>query len=543
MVKLMRRLSTPVSDAGPVAGLLNGNGMALSGPNALDGEDETLIEKTVRLVRRRWLVILQAMLVIPLATLVFSLAQHKSWTATATLLNQPARQSSGSIDLTRQAATQAKLVALPGIADRAARTLGHGWTPTQVRDAVSVSGVGSTDLIQVSASAHSPRTAAAVANAYAQAFVAAQDASSVAELQRRLGVYNGYVNSLPANQRQGPRGLRLQQQLDSLRIANALQSDAQQPSAEVRQAAEIPKSPSSPKTGRNVALGLLLGVALGLALAAMLERLDRGIKSVDELEQVYGLPVLGRIPRTRALDRQLRELGAGEVMRIGPEAEAFRALRANLRYFDVDGKLRSLMVVSPEAEDGKSTVAACLATTLAQRGDKVLLVETDLHKAGANGPGARGARTSAEAAGAGDKHDRGLSSVLTGGDLDRAIVTVPLHTGDGKTNELDVLPSGPSPPNPSELLESRRMRELMRELTERYDIVVYDTPAMVAVSDALPLLPDSAGVIVVSRLRHTSRDRAQDLVKQLSLLRAHVLGVVANYAPLPKQRGYGYYRS
>jgi capsular exopolysaccharide synthesis family protein len=230
-------------------------------------------------------------------------------------------------------------------------------------------------------------------------------------------------------------------------------------------------------------------------------------------------------------------------MRIGPEAEAFRALRANLRYFNVDGKLRSLMVVSPEAEDGKSTVAACLATTLAQRGDRVLLVETDLHKAGANGPGARGARTSAEVAGAGDKHDRGLSSVLTGGDLERAIVTVPLNTGDGKANELDVLPSGPSPPNPSELLESGRMHELMRELTDRYDMVVYDTPAMVAVSDALPLLPDSAGVIVVSRLHHTSRDRAHDLLKQLSLLRAHVLGVVANYAPLPKQRGYGYYRS
>jgi uncharacterized protein involved in exopolysaccharide biosynthesis len=137
-----------------------------------------------------------------------------------------------------------------------------------VRDAVSVSGVGSTDLIQVSASAHSPRTAAAIANAYAQAFVAAQDASSVAELQRRLGVYNGYVNSLPAAERSGPRGLRLQQQLDSLRINNALQSDSQQPSAQVRQSAELPKSPSSPKTARNVALGVLLGLALGLALAA-----------------------------------------------------------------------------------------------------------------------------------------------------------------------------------------------------------------------------------------------------------------------------------
>jgi capsular exopolysaccharide synthesis family protein len=197
-------------------------------------------------------------------------------------------------------------------------------------------------------------------------------------------------------------------------------------------------------------------------------------------------------------------------------------------------------VVSPDAEDGKSTVAACLATTLAQRGDNVVLVETDLHKRAGDHRGHR-STTSSEAAGAGEQHAHGLSTVLAGEDLDRALVDVPLQTGNGAEHRLAVLPSGPAPPNPSELLESRRMHGLMAELSERYDVVVYDTPAMGAVSDALPLLSDGAGVIVVSRLHHTSRDRALELLKQLSLLRARVLGVVANCAPPSKQRGYDYY--
>jgi capsular exopolysaccharide synthesis family protein len=493
------------------------------------GDDETLVERARQLLERRWLVILQAMIVVPLATLLLSMVQTKTWTGVATLLYEPARQSSGAVDPAREAATESKLVALPGIADRAAAELGGEWTPQKVRDAVSVEPVGNSDLIEVRADAGSAHTAADVANAYASAFIDTQDASSVAELRRRLAVYDSYVRSLPPDQQVGPRGQRLQQKLDSLRISSALQSDSQRPSVQLRQRSEIPQSPSSPKTKRNVALGLLLGAALGVALAALLERLDRGIKSVDELETLYGLPILARIPKTRGLDRRLERYGLGDVTHQGVEAEAFRALRANLRYFNHDGRLRSLMVVSPDAQDGKSTVAACLAATLAKKGDKVILVETDLHK-----------RTSA-AVDERDGRERGLSTVLAGGSLDEALLSVPVGTADGEGHELAVLPSGPPPPNPSELLESRRMHQLMKELGERYDIVVYDTPAIGAVSDALPLLPESAGVIVVSRLHHTSRDRALDLLKQLSLLRAHVLGVVANYVPQQKSRGYDYY--
>jgi succinoglycan biosynthesis transport protein ExoP len=501
--------------------------------------DETLLERALRLLRHRWWVILQALVVIPAVAAVLSLSQSKAWTATSTLMFQAPRQSSGAVDLPRQATTQGDLVALPVVAQRAAVRLGHGWTTRAVQDAVDASPSGDSNLVAIHATASSPATAAKVADAYADAFIALQDAANVGDTQHRLKVLDDYINSLPPSERSGPRGLRLQQRLDQLRINEALQANDQVGEAQVVQRATLPDSPSSPKTLRNIILAIVLGAGIGVALAMLLERLDRAIRTVDELERLYGLPVLARIPRARGLGKRLRRSGAGEVLRQGPEAEAFRALRASLRYFNVDGDLRSLLVVSPEAEDGKSTISACLATTLAQRGDRVVLVETDLHKA----PDASRGSSPATVVGLADTHSPGLSGVLGGVQLDDALRIVPLWSGDGDARQLTVLPSGPPPPNPSELLETKRMRDVMEDLAKRYDIVIYDSPAMAAVSDALALVPYTGGVIVVSRLNYTSRDRARDLLKQLALLHAHVLGVVANYADTTKTRGYDYYRS
>lgn len=512
--------------------ILDEERLRLSGADGADlNEPETLVERALHLVRTRWWVILQALIVIPAAALVLSVTQQERWTATATLMFEPARQNAGSVDLTRQAATQSKLAALPAVADATAARLGRGWTPREVRDAVEVSGAPDTNLVDVDATTErGPREAARVATTYAKTFVAMQEAANVADVKRRLKVYDDYVKSLPPEEQTGPRGQRLQQALDALNINQQLSSDTQKASADVVQTAEVPTAPSSPKTVRNVALAVILALVVGIALAALADRLDRAVKTVDQLERVYRLPVLARIPRQRGFGRRLRQRGPAEALRQGPEAEAFRALRANLRYF---GDVRSLLVVSPEAEDGKSTVAACLATTCAQRGDRVVLVEADLHK--------RSSAVRIEArVGRGEGEEHGLSGVLVGGDLDDALVAVSVG-GEGDGRELIVLPSGPTPPNPSELLESARMREVMRELSERYDLVVYDTPAMGAVSDAFALVSESSGVIVVSRLGHTHRDRARALLKQLALLRAHVLGVVANYADSPKDGGYRYY--
>ena len=163
-----------------------------------------------------------------------------------------------------------------------------------------------------------------------------------------------------------------------------------------------PDSPSSPNTTSNVLFGIVLGALLGFGLAALLERIDRRVRSVEEMEEIYELPLVGRIPRSRTLAGDAAE-GLGTQT---PEGEAFRILRANLRYFGVDDDLHTILAVSPEQGDGKSTVARGLAMTMAEMGDEVVLVEADLRK------GSEFRRITGEPA-------DGLSDVLAGTPLDR----------------------------------------------------------------------------------------------------------------------------
>src|SRR5262249_40871807 len=154
---------------------------------------------------------------------------------------------------------------------------------------------------------------------------------------------------------------------DQLRLVQSLQTGG----AELVQPADPPTTASSPKTKRNVLLGLVLGVLLGFGLAALLERFDRRVRTVEELEELYHLPVVARIPRSKRL--ALRNDTS-----IGPntqEGEAFRVLRTNLRYLAVSRELHSILMVSPEEGDGKSTLTRGLAMTMAAMGDDIILVE------------------------------------------------------------------------------------------------------------------------------------------------------------------------
>jgi capsular exopolysaccharide synthesis family protein len=252
--------------------------------------------------------------------------------------------------------------------------------------------------------------------------------------------------------------------------------------------------------------------------------LDRRLRTVEDLEEAYGLPVLGRIPRNRQLAKasertSLRALDEGA-------DEAFRLLRANLRYYNVDREIRSILVASPESGDGKTTIARMLAMTMASMGDEVVLVETDLHKK------ATGALA--------DSSLTGLSTVLAGyTELDDALL--PPQEGWDRSREdgepFTVLPKGPLPPNPSELVDSDRMRSLLKTLEGRFDVVILDTPPLIIISDALSLVPLVSGILVVSSLGRTSREIAQGFRKQLGLLRARPLGLVVNFT-VPEENYY-----
>lgn len=475
------------------------------------------LEYTLRVLRRRKFIILAALIAVPLAAFLYSAAQTKEYTASATLLFE-SEEETGLNEASRFTATIEGLAKLPSVAARAAQDLDLGYG--ELGGVEVGSGNENANLTTISATNESPERAADIANAYARATIAFQRKSSQAKVKAKIAVLEKRIEGLLAADPTSPKIGLLQEQLDALEVEEALQTGE----ISLVQEAAAPSDPSKPRTKRNVILGLLLGLVLGLGLAALVERLDRRIRSVEELEEIFGLPIVARIPKSKTF----KDASVEEMMQ-APEAEAFRTLRANLRYLNVVNRdLDSLLIASSEPDDGKSTICRGLGGAMAEAGDDVVLVEADLRKESAF-------------AGLSAYQGKGLSSVLAGEPLEQALIEVMVRQGPDGVRSLTVLPSGPVPPNPSELLESERMREVLAELTARFDRVIVDTPAIDVVSDALPLVPLVSGAIAVGGIGKTTREGAQAFVEQLELTGNRPLGLVATMTAASRNK-YAYYR-
>jgi capsular exopolysaccharide synthesis family protein len=479
---------------------------------------EGALEYVLRVLRRRRLIFVIALISVPLMAFLVSSSKEKLYTATATLLFQSGNTS--NVDPAREAATNEALATLPVVAVRAAKEMGEGTTPVEVLDSISASSSNSmADVATISATTPSPERSAQIANGYSQAFIAFRRETDQSQVQQAITLVEHSFEALSPAEEAGTEGQTLQDRLNRLKVQQALQTGR----AELVQPAGVPSSPSSPRTKRNVILGLVLGLLLGFGLAALLERIDRRVRSIDELEELFEAPLIARISRNRALPNARLE----DILET-PEAEDFRTLRTNLRYFNVDRQLESVLLSSPEPGDGKSTVARGLAAAMAEIGEEVLLLEADLRKESAF----RGV--------AGRAVD-GLSNVLAGAPLDEALTEVQIASAPGQSHTLTALPSGPVPPNPSELLESARMQSLMEELQARFKVVVVDSPALGIVSDALALAPFVSEVVAVGGVRKTNRDGARNFVKQLSLLGKKPVAVIATFTD-PDRKRYAYYK-
>ncbi len=312
-----------------------------------------------------------------------------------------------------------------------------------------------------------------------------------------------------------------------------------------------PTAPVSPKFTSNVAGGVGAGLALGLALAFLLSRLDRRLRSVAEVEQT-GLTVLGILPRIEEGEeaqpvyarkakngarRPRRAAQAAGVSRdlfvhthpMSAAAECCRTIRTNLTFMSADDPIRALVVTSASPREGKTTVTANIAISLAQSGKRVLLVDTDLRRPRVH----RAFRVSSA---------RGVTSVIVGEDR---LTDVAQPTD---VPNVDVLACGPVPPNPSELLHSHRFGDLVREALERYDRVIFDSPPLSAVTDAAVLAPQVDACLIVVKAQSTTRDALASALRQLRDVAANVVGGVFNDVD-PRRKGYGgadyyyYYRS
>jgi capsular exopolysaccharide synthesis family protein len=483
------------------------------------------LEETIRIARRRKWVLLITILFVGGVALGLSLLGKDKYEAKAAILFRESATASllnpgtGVVsDPERAAATRKQLLELDFVARQTAKAMGGGLTTDDVADKIRIDAQEQADVVDVYATDESGRLAARIANTYARSFIVSRQRVERAQLVAGIARLRRALKRLPRSRRFGATGDEFRNRIRKLRGARPLQTG----NAELVQRADVPIAPVPRHIERNVLFGLLLGAVLGFALAWLLERLDRRVKTVEELEEVYGLPVLARIPRSRALrTHEKRRATEGALTResvFSEEAEAFRTLRANLRHFNTDRDIRSILVASAMSGEGKSTVARFLAITIATTGTRVVLVDGDMRKLGRHAPSV-------------DVATEGLSLVLGGLDLDDALMEVLVASDPGAngSRSLFELSSGPLPPNPSELLEGDRMRLLLDELESRFDVVIIDSPALASVSDALVLVPRVSGVLIVSGMNDTARNSALALRKQLTLGGGRPLGIVANF--------------
>ncbi|MCP4578314.1 MAG: polysaccharide biosynthesis tyrosine autokinase, partial [Deltaproteobacteria bacterium] len=289
--------------------------------------------------------------------------------------------------------------------------------------------------------------------------------------------------------------------------------------------AEVPRSPVKPKKKLNLLLAIIVGLVAGIGLAFFFEYLDNTIKIPDEVKQHLRIPYLGPIPLVEEKDEKSGNRLADLVCLNAPKStasESYRGIRTNILFSSAGAAPQVILVSSPGPREGKTMTATNLAITMAQSGSKVVLVDCDLRRPKIH----RMFDLTKEL---------GLTNLLVGNTKFGETV---VHS---KVSNLDLIFSGPVPPNPSEMLGSDRMKEFIGELRKHYDRIILDSPPITAVTDAAILGKIVDGVVLVIRAGQTVREVAKNSVSQLHSVGANVLGAVLNAVDIGKDKYYYYY--
>ena len=292
--------------------------------------------------------------------------------------------------------------------------------------------------------------------------------------------------------------------------------------------ATLPTFAISPNRKRAITYSALVGLMLGFALAFALDRLDDSVKSPDELRDQMELPMLGLIPAIRAErgSRRAADSTAGRLITHAdprsPVAEAYRSMRTNLAFARAQQSPQAIVVASPGPSDGKSTTVANLAITFAQQGQRTLLIDADLRRAVLDKA-------------FGTPRSPGLTEVIIG----EATFDEAVH--ETAVPNLSLVGSGRFPPNPAELLGSVRMQEILLEAKARFDVVLLDSPPLLAVTDAAVLATMVDGVVLVIRTERTKRDAVRRALGHIRSVRGRLLGAVLNDVDMRSGAYYGSY--
>lgn len=437
----------------------------------------------VRVIRSRWLLIsISALTVVAIAALL-TLRATPQYTSVARLFistqgsSDVSQASQGGMFSLQRVKSYADLLTGEKIASRVVDRLELSETPRTLATKISASSNLDTVILRISVTDSAPGRAQVLAQTVSEEFV-------------------GYVAELET-----PPG-----------------KDEATIKATIIDAATEPSAPISPQPLRNLALGLIVGALLGTALAVLRESLDRSIKTVRELEALVSAPIIGTISfDSSAIDTPL----ISSLDTYAPRAEAFRVLRTNLQFIDPDIERKVFVITSSLPGEGKTTTAVNLALALAEGGEKVALVEGDLRRPKIS------EYLRLESA-------VGLTTVLIGKlPVDEAMQTT-------ANQDLAVLTSGSTPPNPAELLKSSAMRTIIASLRETYDIVLIDAPPLLPVTDGALLAAQADGALLVVRHGKTTTDQVSMAVERLEAVGATPVGVIFNMTPSKGGDGYGY---
>lgn len=496
---------------------------------------------------RKW-VIIQAVVIVMVTTLVVSLVQPKVYEGEAKVLISEKDSGAAlfgtvlpeiSSQPERGLQTQVQLMQLRPLAENTVRKLGLEMTTEELLDRVEVAAIGQTNVVRISATASDPKTAVRIANTMSEEYVAWSRSSkresiksASEEVQARLDDAREQILELGRRvSREGKSDelsaelqiatgtyTTLAEKLEQLKINEQLEIG----SGRVVSVAVEDLTPIAPRPVRNAMLGLVVGLALGLGMAFLYEYLDDTIKSTDEAERIFGAPVIGTIPLEKTDKGPERRLTIVESPG-SSAAESYRVLRNSLDFINFQHDMKVLLVTSSAPAEGKSTVSANLAASLAQAGKKVVLVSSDFR------------RPTTERF-YGVSNAIGLSDVLLGAHSLKAALQRP---GD---ESLLILTSGKMPPNPSELLGSAKMDALLSELREWADWIVIDSPPLLAVADPASVARWADGVLMVTQAGTSTRQAGKKAVELLANIGSRIIGAVVWGLDESKgAAGYGYH--
>ncbi len=501
------------------------------------------IRQYIMIIFKRWWVMVVALLITVSIGYLLTARQHPLYQAKTSIV---VGQSYKAVDITRTemqaseqlAQTYAAIAQRQPVLQGTTEALDLGFSWQNLKGRVSASLVPGTQLVEITVEAESPDQAKIIADEVAHQLILLSPTSlqnqefaqTIEFVKEQLANWEGLIRDGQARLAEleatdlteltAEETLQLQNETEAakqlidnweskyVQMLSFIDSKQSVNYLAVIETAQATSKPVQPNVQLNMSIAFAIGIALGLSVIFVLDHLDDSVKSTDDLDQLVGLMPLGTI-RDMKSENQSNALITAKA-EFSPESEAYRMIRSNIQFMSVNGSSNSILVTSSVRGEGKSMTAANLGVVMAQAGHKTIVVDADLRRPVQNEIFEF-------------SNEKGLTDFFR--EPDANLVD---YLMDTQLPDLQVLCSGILPPNPSELLGSQRMKQLMASMNEIADVVIYDSPPAAIVADAAILAGQVDGVVFMIEEGKTRREAVRQAVFNLRQAEANIFGAVLN---------------